>query len=867
MKISKKTLKIILLLFLSLLFAVFISFVFAFWTGYPRGLDAPAHALKIFWVTRFFPHHNWWNVWASGMPIFLYYPIGPNLLLALFAKILNYSPEMILTVTAIFSIGLFGFFVGMLVYERSRKFIASILASFVLISIPVIWIVSLSGAYVRVFALPVFVASLYFAGKLAHKPNEKVYQFATIISLALGLSIHTLIGVEAAVLVGALLVFLVPGFKQKILILFRTFFPFVLIMSFYFIPLMVHSPRSSFGNITTSLFDLDNVRFISLKNILGIFPDSSSRTLIFFNLTPFVFPLLVFLLLVASLVKRKTLKQKIIWFYILGAFGFMVIATVRIQLLKQFYHVVGTQGFLHLAVTFAVVAVGILIGKIFGKLANFVSLCLISLLLVFLWFAFSPNPQTWQNTIVPQKIGFLEDPVFNSLEPPPNSQFRLGTSLDSYFAMVFNRYRPDYPQTRDYFQNGILNDDFNYYLVKAVWDWGDNLDETKFLLDWWAVDKLLLSKENEYLEKFANFNLVGEMAGRLMYGYDQATPILSSTNTPTVLFIGERENYMVFFHALAQANINSQKIIPVYLGKDSLQGLKLSELKKFSAVFVYNLKMSDRIGLKNLKSYVEEGGALFIEGRRQETLNLPELFPMKRVKKDEVEKKWDLAQESHDIEIDLEDFSPPVYEEGPWGISTAENLRGWAQVLISESGKPIVIGGNLGKGRIIWSGMNLPYHTVINKNKEESLFLEAIFDWLRDEEGIIETDFEVEFVHPEKRIVKLKNSAKGVLFKEANFPKWRAYIEKDGKRDKLDIYTAGPDFMYIPLSGADSEDSLILEYKKTPVDYIAYIVSLASFVTLILWVFDWWIFKRQVLAIKNKIKMPIEHLSKWWNRE
>ena len=128
MKVSKKALKILLLLLLSLLFAVFISFVFAFWTGYPRGLDAPAHALKIFWITRFFPHHNWWNVWASGMPIFLFYPIGPNLFLALLANILNYSPEMILTMTAIFSIGLLGFFIGLLVYEYSKKFI--VLTSF-----------------------------------------------------------------------------------------------------------------------------------------------------------------------------------------------------------------------------------------------------------------------------------------------------------------------------------------------------------------------------------------------------------------------------------------------------------------------------------------------------------------------------------------------------------------------------------------------------------------------------------------------------------------------------------------------------------------------------------------------------------------
>lgn len=867
MKISKKILKIVLLLFLSLFFAVFISFVFTFWTGYPGGLDALVHSLKIFWVAKFFPHHNWWNVWASGMPIFLYYPTGPNLLLVLLMKIFDYSPELILSLVAVFSVGFSGFFMGLLVYEYSRKFITSILASFILISTPIVWIFSVSGSYIRIFALPFLIASLYFAGKLAHEPNKKIYQLTTILFLVLGFGTHTLIGGEAIILVGALLVFLVFGFRQKILVLLKTFLPFVLIMSFYFVPLMVFSPRSSFSNMSAPNFDLDNVRFISLKYILGIFTNPAPKFLVFFNLSPFILPLLAFLLLIAFLVKRGIFKQKIFWFYLLGAFIFTLLATTtKIQFLARFYHIVGTQGLLHFAVIFAIAAVGILIGKILGKIANFASLCLIFSLFAFLWFAFSPKPQTWQETIIPKRTEYLEDPVFNSLESPEDSQYRLGTSMESYFAMVFNRFRPGYPQTRDYFANGILNDDFNFYLTKAVWDWGGNLDETEFLLDWWAVDKLLLKKKNEYLDKFADFNLLGETTGMLIYEFGQATPILSSTNTPTVLFIGERENYMVLFHALAQANINSQKIIPVYLGKNNLRGLKLSELKKFSAVFAYDAELEDKRGQTALKSYVEEGGTLFIESRG-EGFDLSEPFPIKGMGKDRVEEKWDLVEQNYDFGISLEDFSPPIFEEGPWGVSTAKDLYPWAQVLVSESGEPIIVGGKLGEGKVVWSGMNLLYHTVNYKNKEEALLIKGIFDWLQDGKKISETDFEVEFVHPEKRIVDLKSETSGVLFKEVDFPKWHAYLESGNKKQEVKIYKAGPDFMYVPLSDIKVDERVVFKYKVSIIEIIAYIISLLTFAGLILWFFDWWIFKSRMEALMRKITSPKKKLLEWWKSE
>jgi hypothetical protein len=866
MKVSKKTPKIILLLSLSLLFAILMSFVFAFWSGYPRGGDSIVHSLKIFWVAKYFPHHNWWNVWVAGMPLFQFYPVGPNIIMAFISKIFNLSPEAVLGMTLIASIGLTGFFVGLFVYDYLKSFFTALLVSFITISTPVIWVASVGfGSYIRDIATPFMVASLYFAFKLAHKPKERKYFFALIIFLTLSLSTHVIIGFRAVGLTIILLLFFVKGSREKLLIATKTLLFFILANSYYLVPLLVFSPRSSF-TVTDAAFTLDRYRFYGLTEILGTWQGDVLRGGSFLNSTFFVFPLFFLLLLMVFLINRKFLKEKLFWFFTVGTVGFLFFSSVKIYFLQPLYIIGdGTHALFYSAVVFAIISVGLFIGKVLGKLANLASLALVIGLFLWAWVSFSPDLQTWKESIFPRT--YVREKDFDLLEVPENSQHRFGTGNDSYLAMNFNRYYPDYPQTRDYFANGVINTDFNFYLTSAVWNWEDNLEETKSLLDWWAVDKFTVEINSDNFDKFSSFNLIGRLSNTVrMFEFEQPSSILSSTNTPTVLFIGEKENYMVFFHALVQANINSQKIIPVYLGRDSLQGIKLDELQKFSAVFIYDTELKDKKDQTVLKKYVEEGGSLFIENRG-ENPNLPEPFPIRNMKKDEVVGVWDLVKQNYDFGVSFEDFSPPIFEEGPWGVSTAGDLYPWAQVLISESGEPIIVGGELGEGKVAWSGMNLLYHAANYKNKEEALLVKGIFDWLQDEKEISTTDFKVEFIHPEKRVINLKSRANGVLFREVHFPKWRSYFEKDGGRKKLPIYTAGPDFMYIPLSGVETGGSLILEYKKVSVDWIAVFVSLTTFFVLILWLFDWWIFKSWVVSFTRKITSPIKGVTKWWESE
>ncbi len=868
----RRLLKISLLLLISIAFAILISFVFYYWSGYPRGGDAFVHSLKVFWVERFFPHHRWWNVWAAGMPHFLYYPVGPFLIFSLIAKTLGISAELTLTSMACISIGLAGFFIGLIVYDNTDSWLASTFASLTYVSVPAVWyMVVASGGYMRQIAFPLLIGSIYCVLKQIKNPEKKSYYFATILLISLSFLTHTLIGLESALLSAAAIILLAKGFRKKISLLVKTFIPLALIVSFYFIPLVVYSSPSHY-RVGYESFSVEKIETLSLQNVLGFYKDldfiGNKIGESFSVLTPFVVSLLVILLPIVLVAKRTLLKNKAFLFLLLGSVGsILFIYRLLPDLFGPAYFFLNTHGGLYFVTIFTTAVVGIIIGNFGRLLSSLVSIALIISLFFWAWEVYSPDVAGWQNSIYPKDIRGGAMGFFGSLQLPENSQFRFGTGSEAGIAMVFNRIYPEYPQTRDYFANGILNDDFNFYFVKAVWDWDGNLEETKYLLDWWAVDQFIIKKDSENFQKFDSFDPIKTRGGFQTFAFEDISPIFTSTNTPAVLFIGERKNYMVFIHALAQANINSQKIIPVYLGEASLANLELSELKKFPAVFAYEITINADTNLQVLKKYVEEGGLLYLEGLRGGAYSLEEPLPIKSVSKDQVEERWNLKVNEDIFQVDLAKFSPPIYSEGPWGVGVAEGLQPWADVLVGEPEKPLIVGGRLGQGKVVWSGMNLPYHVDVYSNQDEALFLEELFNWLRDGQEVVKTNYEVDFVHPEKRIVKLESQASGVLFKEAYFPKWHAYSETKNAKTALNIYKAGPDFMYLPLSNTRVGQIVVLEYKRTLVEWISGFVSIGTFLILILWLLDWWIFKKAIEKLGRIVLAPMRTLRKWWERE
>lgn len=102
---------------------------------------------------------------------------------------------------------------------------------------------------------------------------------------------------------------------------------------------------------------------------------------------------------------------------------------------------------------------------------------------------------------------------------------------------------------------------------------------------------------------------------------------------------------------------------------------------------------------------------------------------------------------------------------------------------------------------------------------------------LRGEESYI-----VDWINPEHVVLKISESAKGVLFKENYFENWEAYLISNNEKLRLTIFRAGPDFMYVRLPEAINYPAeVVFEYRQTWIELFGYITSITTLVVLILY--------------------------------
>ncbi len=347
--------------------------------------------------------------------------------------------------------------------------------------------------------------------------------------------------------------------------------------------------------------------------------------------------------------------------------------------------------------------------------------------------------------------------------------------------------------------------------------------------------------------------------------FKEPTGTVEITNRPAILIIGSssKNAYETIFRLANLGVVDYQEAILVE-GKEKVDDYQLEELKKFTGVILYGYSFKDRQkSWQMLTQYVKEGGKLFVETGWQylspdwQMEEIPEIIPVGKVSWQEY-KTWD-----------LEGFSPPVYEGGPWGVSAGENLKDWAQVVIESGGKVLVAKGNYGQGKIVWSGMNLPGHAFIYQNDEEYKFFKELLSWLMPLGGERRTDIKINRDYPDKVefvFSHTKGKKEYLYFKENAFPDWQAYLEKmeNGKlkMEKSSIYRAGPNFMLIPLEKVGEGERVILEYKPSVTMIVARIISLATLLVLI-----FGFLFRKVLARFNLEKFGQGKIESWWEEE
>ncbi len=430
---------------------------------------------------------------------------------------------------------------------------------------------------------------------------------------------------------------------------------------------------------------------------------------------------------------------------------------------------------------------------------------------------------------------------------------------------------------------------------EQVYHWETSLQLTKnqalFLIDWQSI-KYLYAREAEIKEDMLPLETSEALIASYLYqdediieekGPDQgseqrfwkfkekvSSKIVRPSNSPTLLVVGNEIGYDSIFRVLSMSNLNSKYIIPIH-GSEYIDDIKKEELENFDVILLYNYKVKSPKSWKTLEDYVKEGGRLIIntggDSKEVDLENLPVVFPINDLVKSSIDQEWNLEVPSHPINdsISYDEFSPPTYNEGPWGVSSVpseDDLRNWAEVILSDSGHPILVSGDLGQGKVIWSGINLPYHLLTYQNESEIRLFENILNSLvtLEEEDKINFDFQ----RPRSENIKVSgNDFKGVILGENAYGGWTASVKSSGTTQKLKVYKVGPDFMYVRIP-EDFQDSFEVQFSYRG-SLKAWFLSILSLLSI------FWIAKKILLPKKNilpKMIFPRLGLNRkvkdWW---
>ena len=457
-----------------------------------------------------------------------------------------------------------------------------------------------------------------------------------------------------------------------------------------------------------------------------------------------------------------------------------------------------------------------------------------------------------------------------------------------------------------YWQNVTLTKDEVY----KVWGVPKNLakNQAKFLLDWNAIkfvegapglDRNYAAPLSSYVvndpdllarsEKVSVFrpgktsqtpglpNITDHYQDLTYYEFkDEAvSPIYNASNAPSVLMVGDAVGQDTLMRDFAFLNFNSKKAILVQWNKP-IDDLKDEELKNFDLVILYRYKYnSARNAFGKIEKYVSEGGNLFVdsgtEQRESNSSNLANIFPFYESERKSLGKDWDWQIGENQItkSINFKKFGEPMYDSSEWSFSyPTGNLKGGASVLASNHGKPVLLDYKLGKGKIIWSGMNFPGHLQRFKTDDEVKLFKNILFYFKD--FSLDQNVKVTFTRPspEKAIIS-GSGAKAILFKETAYPGWKLTVNSGGKSKGVPIYQAGPmyyGYMYafLPQEMQNKPFEAKFEYKGEFSSKFAYLVSILSVLVILDYLF---ISGRASKVTRKFIKPASRKLGEWWEKE
>ena len=804
-------------------------------TGAVKGYDGWGHLTKVVLVLRDFPAIDWNYDWYSGSPFFLggYPPLFYVAASALAGLGVDAAVAMNILIGLSYlamTLSLYG-----LVRIVTGSRLAGIIAAGLLLATPAVWTPFVqAGLYTRVFGMGFTSLALLLAVLYLRRPSAALYVMC-LAAVWGALNSHIVLGALAIAAVG-LVVVLVPDrdgharpWRVALLV------PPMLLSAYYYLPLILYT--QSGGQLTAA------------------YPALGIGSLVT-PAAPFINPPLVPLLPIAVLVlivwlRFRSRQSEATASRLMLVFS-LVSAAMLLYALTPVPRPVGLRSddMLFFLSWFLAALTGLALGSIKVPVVswqqNTGAAILLAATLVSILAVVPFVTQTMvRNPARPETVLAGWQPV-----DPNETNFRVASPSDQLSVWLNAVY--DVPQTRGYAATPqIRNPVWQFWLDSTAWNGAASEQQRTFLFDWYGVKWVYVPAQ--YLPRTAG--VVSMLTGHpdlyragpstpsgpsLTFTYLRPTPIALATNAPAVLVIGQPENYQVVFRDLSYSDFDTSHAIPVQ-GGPYVDDYSAQDLAQFDEVLIYGGRAHDSARAYDLlNGYVRSGGGLIVESSGSPLAGgsgVNEPLPITGATHHEVAGDWQFKVASSPITdgIDFSSFGPASYRGGPWTVSAASGIRSWAQTVVQSGADSVVVAGQLGQGRVVWSGLNLPFHIDSYPSAEESRFLTTAMTWASRSRNVAAASSSAHLDGPQQMTVSVSSNARGVLFKESWFDRWRAYVNGQ----KVNVLSAGPGFMYIVFP-KDTQFPATVQwrYEKSVVDWAGIVTSAATLIALVTW--PWW---------------------------
>jgi hypothetical protein len=267
-----------------------------------------------------------------------------------------------------------------------------------------------------------------------------------------------------------------------------------------------------------------------------------------------------------------------------------------------------------------------------------------------------------------------------------------------------------------------------------------------------------------------------------------------------------------------------------------------ADLSRYSGVILLGYQYHDQSAAwTRLDRYVRSGGRLFVETGWQyvdpdwNAAVAPSALPVASL-------RWSALDPKAPVEVDGstdEQFGPLTYGAGGWGASSAAFVRQGATELVRVGDRVVAARWDVGRGRVLWSGMNLMAHDATSGSADEDRFLADQLGWLFSPNAGAspQTTIQPYWSGSDQVSLMLQPSAGPslVLFKESLFPGWTAQLVTPAGSSSIDLAGSEMDFMLANLRTVPPGSTLVFSYGPTIGVYASWALSTVSLVAMLVW--------------------------------